>query len=287
MEQSIALDSECHTLKLLNLHDIEIYLKKYNYLHVGYIQVAFKPLTLLEINSSILGNLRDERSREFKSSLMGIVQTSICHKLVYFDVYPNLTLSFTDKSMFDAISLRIQTHGYNFIPEAEVIAVIYKIHYKVMNTLCPRAILKSEPGTTVAVHSNCLTTNIAVNRLIDRDKLSIPTEWVLPRTVVPRPSLNSIIRQFISNEFMTSSHDDFKKCLKGWRDNVLIHDQKIEILGAIKREGTSTIPIKDIVYTLIQTVILHYCSDANTEHWKARFIDGLLPLFTAKVRQKL
>ncbi|KAF6139710.1 hypothetical protein GIB67_006658, partial [Kingdonia uniflora] len=65
---------------------------------------------------------------------------------------------------------------------------------KVMNTLCPRAILKSEPGTTVAVHSNCLTTNIAVNRLINWDELSIPTEWVLPR-VVPRPRFTNQVNQ--------------------------------------------------------------------------------------------
>ncbi|KAF6154649.1 hypothetical protein GIB67_000533, partial [Kingdonia uniflora] len=90
------------------------------------------------------------------------------------------------KSIFDAISLRIQTQGYDFIPGTEVIAVIYRIYYRVMNTLCPRAILKSKLGTTVAVHSNCLTTNIAVNRLINWNELRIPTEWVLPRAVVPR-----------------------------------------------------------------------------------------------------
>ncbi|KAF6141073.1 hypothetical protein GIB67_006518 [Kingdonia uniflora] len=199
MEQSIALDSASHLLKLLNLNDIEKYLKKYNYLYIGCIQVAFKPLTLLGINFSILAYLRDERSREFQSSLMGIVQTSLCHGLchgpVYFDVYQNLTLSFTDKSLFDAISLRIQTQGYNFIHGAEVIAIIYRIHYKIMNTLCPRAILKSEPGKTIAVQSNCLTTNIAVNRLISWNEINIPTEWVLPQAVVPRPRFNNQVSQ--------------------------------------------------------------------------------------------
>ncbi|KAF6176858.1 hypothetical protein GIB67_026545, partial [Kingdonia uniflora] len=81
MELSIALDSECHTLKLLNHTDMKRYLKKYNYIYIGCIQVAFKPLTLLGINSSILAYFRDEK-------------------------------------------------GYDFIPRAEVIAVIYQIHYK-------------------------------------------------------------------------------------------------------------------------------------------------------------
>ncbi|KAF6136259.1 hypothetical protein GIB67_042744 [Kingdonia uniflora] len=219
IEQSIALDSECHTLKLLNLQDIEQYLKKYNYLHVGCIQVAFESLTLLGINSSILAYLRDEMSREFKSSLMGIIKTSLYHGPVYFDVYPNLTLSFTYRPIFDAISLRIQIQRYNFIPGAEVIAVIYRIHYKVMNTLCPRAIMKNEPdwntpGTTVAVHSNCLTTNIS--RIINWDELSIPTEWVLPRAVVPRPWFNNQVNQITQSsdgdvEYIINNMEDFTK----------------------------------------------------------------------------
>ena len=46
VEQTIPLENAKQTLKLLNLRDIERYFSKYSYVHIGCIQVAFKPLTL-------------------------------------------------------------------------------------------------------------------------------------------------------------------------------------------------------------------------------------------------
>jgi len=48
-------------IKLLTDEDIDPYRKKYKYLHIGLIQVAFKPLTLQELNASILSCLGDVR----------------------------------------------------------------------------------------------------------------------------------------------------------------------------------------------------------------------------------
>ena len=85
VEQSIAIDNSEQTLRLLNLRDIERHLSKYNYVHIGCIQIAFKPLTYKGLNASILAFIRDGRCLEFKSSLMGVIQTSLCHGPVYFD----------------------------------------------------------------------------------------------------------------------------------------------------------------------------------------------------------
>ena len=46
VEQTIPLKDSEETLRLLNLRDIEQHLAKYNYIHIGCIQIAFKPLTL-------------------------------------------------------------------------------------------------------------------------------------------------------------------------------------------------------------------------------------------------
>ena len=61
VEQSIALKDSEQTLKLLSPHDIERYLSKYNYIHVGCVQVAFKPFTMQGLNAIILAYLRDRR----------------------------------------------------------------------------------------------------------------------------------------------------------------------------------------------------------------------------------
>ncbi|KAG5595774.1 hypothetical protein H5410_037006 [Solanum commersonii] len=45
-EQSLALNSSEQTICLLNKRDIEFYKSQYKFLHIGMVQIAFKPLTL-------------------------------------------------------------------------------------------------------------------------------------------------------------------------------------------------------------------------------------------------
>jgi hypothetical protein len=60
---------------------------------------------------------------------------------------PNLNLSLTDKHLYDAMQLNVHTHGYNFKPGSEIMAICYRIYYKVLNTLNPNAKQISFPGT--------------------------------------------------------------------------------------------------------------------------------------------
>ena len=53
-------------------------------------QVAFKPLTLEGLPESFIAALQDGRNLDWKKSLMGIIQSSLAHGPVHFDVYPNL-----------------------------------------------------------------------------------------------------------------------------------------------------------------------------------------------------
>jgi hypothetical protein len=163
MEQTIRISDSTQTIKLLNRKDITSF-QKYNFMHIGMIQVAFKPLTLLGMNSSIMAYVRDGRCRDFKPSLAALVETSLCHGPVYFNVSPNISLSLTDRNLFDTMQLTINTNGYNFKPGSEIIAVSYRIQYKMLNTLTPRVKHLSFLGTTTVVQTNLLTSNVATNR---------------------------------------------------------------------------------------------------------------------------
>ncbi|KAG5577740.1 hypothetical protein H5410_057874 [Solanum commersonii] len=46
IEQSLALNYSEQTIRLLNKRDIEFYKSQYKFLHIGMVQIAFKPLTL-------------------------------------------------------------------------------------------------------------------------------------------------------------------------------------------------------------------------------------------------
>ena len=72
--------------------------KKFSYLHIGIVQVAIKPLTRKGINASVLMCLRDARFKIFKNSILGMITASMYDGLVYFNCYPDLTLTLDRKS---------------------------------------------------------------------------------------------------------------------------------------------------------------------------------------------
>ena len=57
------------------------------------------------------------------------------------------------------------------MPGSETIVVIYRIHYKVMNTLCPNCILCIDPEKTIVIERNRLTTKVATPRLIKWEEI--------------------------------------------------------------------------------------------------------------------
>jgi hypothetical protein len=68
-------------------------LKKYKFLHVGSVQVVVKPLTRLGIYASVLLCLGDARFLKFKTSILGMIQSSVYASPIHFDVFPNLSVS--------------------------------------------------------------------------------------------------------------------------------------------------------------------------------------------------
>jgi len=105
---------------------------------------------------------------------MGIMKTSLCHGPVYFNVYPDLSLSLTDPNLLEATSLIIKTYGYEFLPRSETIAIIYRIHYKALSTLAPKAKYHLAPGKTILVETNLLSSHVVVNRQIKWDEVNFP-----------------------------------------------------------------------------------------------------------------
>ena len=59
--------------------------KGYNFIHIGLIQVAVKPLSIRSINSSILLCLRDARYLNYAPSFLGIMESSLHNGLVHFN----------------------------------------------------------------------------------------------------------------------------------------------------------------------------------------------------------
>ena len=91
------------------------------------------------------------------SSIMGDIETSLSHGPLYFNVYPNLTLSLSDRNIGETVNLRMLTKGYNFLSKSKTVTVIYRIYYKIMNMLTPNVKnITTTIGYTTLIESNML-----------------------------------------------------------------------------------------------------------------------------------
>lgn len=173
--------------------------RDYKYIHLGLVQVALKPLTLLGQNTCLLATLRDGICNNWRASIMGAIETSLCHGPIYFNVYPNLTLSLSDSNIGESLNLRIQTNGYDYLPGFEVIAVIYRIYYKAINTINPKVRQLGPTDQTVLIQTNMFTSNVATNRLISWEEITFPDSWTITNAVLPKPIVNFNIEQIVQD----------------------------------------------------------------------------------------
>ncbi|KAG5605641.1 hypothetical protein H5410_027133, partial [Solanum commersonii] len=67
------------TITILNKHDIDLYRSQYKFLHIGMVQIAFKPLTLKGLPETFLAALRDARNLNFRQSLMGSIESTVAY----------------------------------------------------------------------------------------------------------------------------------------------------------------------------------------------------------------
>jgi hypothetical protein len=129
------------TLHLLSESEIEAIRAKpqYHYLHFGLVRIAIRSLTRKGLNVSVLACLRDCRNKQFQDSLLGMIEASLSNGPVFFNTFPDFSVSLTDSNMHKALTLNLQTSGFELEPGSENIFVTYRIYYKAMTSLAPCA----------------------------------------------------------------------------------------------------------------------------------------------------
>ncbi|KAM7466334.1 hypothetical protein LguiB_013896 [Lonicera macranthoides] len=200
VEQTIPIGNNFDSLQLFHEDEILCYKDKYKYIHFGLIQVAIKLLTSLGLNASLLIDLRDCRHNKFLDSLLGMIQTSLCDGPVYFNCFPNFSVSMTDKHILDTLTLNIQMNGYDLKEGCEHINVTYKVHYKVMNTLSPNAKRYDPKGKTTIIETNILKSDIVVPRTIKWNEIEMPEQWLLEAVAPPIPVENRKVEEILQFE---------------------------------------------------------------------------------------
>jgi hypothetical protein len=214
VEQKFAISGNNSTFQLFNKRFVnDSKNKEYKFLHVGSVQVAVKPLTRLVINASVLLCLRDARFINFRTSILGMIQSSLFNGPVHFDVFSNLTLSLDDINILKALTLNVLTSGYDMEEGSRPLAIIYRIYYKLMKTnLDPQAVIKSAGQSILLIQSSIHDVNIQIPKMIRWDEINLPNEWLLenvskpPRVVNDSSSLD-YIQQYLDGSVKINFSD--------------------------------------------------------------------------------
>ncbi|GAV70206.1 MP domain-containing protein, partial [Cephalotus follicularis] len=129
------------------------------------------------LNTSVLTCLRDAKHLNFDDSLIGAIETSLCNEPIYFDGYPDLTISLTDKNILETLKINIKLHGYNILPGSKIIVIIHHVHYKATNSICPKSLVNMSKGETTMM--KCVTnySNILIPQKIKWSYINILEDW--------------------------------------------------------------------------------------------------------------
>ncbi|KAH1212678.1 polyprotein [Glycine max] len=175
---------------LLSKNSIYEHSCKYKYLHIDCVQVAIKPLIDIGIDATVLMCLRDIRHNKFEDSLIGTVETSLGQGPIYFNCYPNKTVSLMDRNILDSLFLNIHFHGLDMKEGSISAALIYRIQYKVMNTCASRVLLQPQKGETTLFITDMTKANVSLKRIIKWDEVTLPEKWIMEKATPsdPRPA---------------------------------------------------------------------------------------------------
>lgn len=139
----------------------------FKYIHMSLVQVATTHLSRQGLNAYGCHN-------QFHNLVLGIVESSLYQGPIYFNCYPYFPLSLSDATTLHLWILNIKLFNYDIIEGAEYLAIVYCLHYKLMNTtLDPRSKIKLARNTTLLLHTSNEFSNISIPRKISWDNIAL------------------------------------------------------------------------------------------------------------------
>ena len=219
-ESTIAINNSSEIVRLLKDKDLDRYKSSFNYLHIGLVQVAVKPLFRRGLDIPVCVLLRDDRFLNFDDSLLGLLQSNLTDGPVYFNYYPNFSVDINDPNVTDTLTLNVKTKNLNSKTDSREIAVVYRVYYRLMKTqLAPKACLESVRGETMLMEANHSHSSIFVPRTLQWKDILSNNEWHFENITQPftshppRSQIERVIQfpdgsidlKFLENPSMRSS----------------------------------------------------------------------------------
>ena len=200
-EKTIPLLRNQQEIKLFSSKAIQEHRKNYKFLHIGLVQVAIKPMTRLGINAPICIVLRDARLTNFNQSLLALGESNICNGPIYFQAYPDYTISLFDKNILDVLTLNLQLKEIEIKEGSDPLVLIYRVYYKTMTTTIePKYKKEKSINETLLIESNFQNSNITVPKRIKWDEVIRNQTWNFKEIIEPKPlEINTQVNNIIDH----------------------------------------------------------------------------------------
>ena len=102
--------------------------------------------------------------------------------------FPYFSMNINDPSILSSLTSNIKTKNMNFVEEAQTIAIIYRIYYKVMTTqLNPRVVCQSIKDETLLLQYNPNNTQAFVPKKLKWNEITQGGQRELKDLTHPKP----------------------------------------------------------------------------------------------------
>lgn len=141
--------------------------------NVGLLQIGVKTLTKkIPSNASIILCVCDTRCEKPEDSILGVVEASLRDGPLYFNIFPNITMSVFHPKLSDALVLNVIVEGFEQLPVGtQPISVMSRTCYKFQGSAAPDALLESPQGKTVFFQTDFENSNVAVQKVSKWDEV--------------------------------------------------------------------------------------------------------------------
>lgn len=144
-EEQIAIENTAGNVKLSILNKEQIVRKlknikekdrkKISYVHIATIQTIFKSLFMEGIDSPIELELRDDRLKSEKDSVIARGAGNLAHGRIKFDINLQIALALADKDLDRSITIKYKLNRTDFMKEGNhPFTIAYRINYALTNS---------------------------------------------------------------------------------------------------------------------------------------------------------
>ena len=102
-------------------------------------------------------------------------------------------MSLNDPNLLKTLVLQIRTHNYQMLEGSIPVALIFCIHYKVIESAFGSKVLhQSKKGETLLLQTDLSKSNVQTPQSIKWKDITLPKDWILHGVVaptVPNPSI--------------------------------------------------------------------------------------------------